>query len=89
MKEGPTLFADLFLKDDSGVPVICRIAPTERWSKWGQRTKTAAGFEPLGRNALERLQEGDVLLVRGSKIPGFPMITVLRLKCLNREVDLS
>jgi DNA polymerase III alpha subunit len=88
-KDGPTLFADFFLKDDTGVPVIVRVPPVERYAKWGAREKQCAGFEPLGRNALERLQEGDVVLVRGNRIPNFPMIQVLRMKCLNREVDLS
>lgn len=88
-KDGPTLFADFFLKDDTGVPVIVRVPPVERYNKWGAREKQCAGFEPLGRNALERLQEDDVILVRGNRIPNFPMIQALRMKCLNREVDLS
>lgn len=89
LKKGPTLFADLFLKDDTGVPVICRIPPIERWSKWGAREQQSAGYEPLGRLALERLQEDDVLLVRGQRVPNFPMIQVLRIKCLNRPEALA
>jgi len=88
-KEGPTLFADFFLKDDTGVPVIARIPPVERWSRWGTREKQSAGYESLGRAALEQLQEDDVVLIRGSRIPNFPMIQVLRMKCLSRpEVAL-
>jgi DNA polymerase III alpha subunit len=71
---GQTLFADIFLRDDTGVPITLRIDRFE--------------YEPLGRLALERLQVGDVLLVRGKKIPGYSMIKALRVKCLNREVDL-
>jgi len=73
---GQTLFADFFLKDDTGIPIICRI----------DRFK----YEPLGRVAMERLvAEQDVLLVRGRKIPGFGMIKVERVKVLNREEALS
>lgn len=89
LKTGPTLFADFVLGDDTGIPVICRIPPVERFARWGAKEKQSAGFEQLGRAALERLHDGDVVLVRGSKIPNFPMITVLRMKCLNREVDLN
>jgi DNA polymerase III alpha subunit len=73
---GQTLFTDLFLKDDTGIPIICRI----------DRFK----YEPLGRVAMERLlAEEDVLLVRGRKIPGFGMIKVERIKVLNRQELLS
>lgn len=69
---GPTTFVDLVLKDDTGIPVTCRI---DRWN-----------FEPLGRLAMERLfAEQDVVLVRGDKISGFGMIKVERIKVLNRE----
>lgn len=89
LKTGPTLFADFVLGDDTGIPMICRIPTAERYAKWGAKEKQSAGFETLGRAALERLRDGDVVLVRGSKIPNFPMIQVLRMKCLNREVDLN
>lgn len=73
---GQTLFADFFLKDDTGIPIICRI----------DRFK----YEPLGRIAMERLvAEQDVLLVRGRKIPNFAMIKVERVKVLNREEPLN
>ena len=73
---GQTLFADFFLKDDTGIPIICRI---DRWK-----------FEPLGRIAMERLvAEQDVLLVRGKKIPNFGMIKVERVKVLNRQEPLQ
>lgn len=74
--KGPALFADLFLKDDTGGPVICRI---DRWD-----------YEPLGRVAMERLLVGeDVLLVRGRKIPNFNMVKVDRIKVLNRKEALN
>jgi DNA-directed DNA polymerase III PolC len=73
---GQTLFVDFFLKDDTGIPIICRI---DRWK-----------YEPMGRVALERLvAEQDVLLVRGKKIPNFGMIKVERIKVLNRQETLS
>lgn len=73
---GQTLFADFFLKDDTGIPIICRI---DRWK-----------YEPLGRIAMERLvAEQDVLLVRGKKIPNFGMIKIERIKVLNRQEALS
>lgn len=73
---GQTLFSDFFLKDDTGIPIICRV----------DRFK----YEPLGRIAMERLvAEQDVLLVRGKKIPNFGMIKVERIKVLNRQEDLS
>lgn len=69
--EAPTLFADIFATDDSGVPITLRI---DRYM-----------YEPLGRVALDVLVPNqDVLLVRGKKIPGFAMVKVIRMKCLNR-----
>ena len=74
--KGQTLFADFFMKDDTGIPIICRI---DRFR-----------YEPLGRIAMERLvAEQDVLLVRGRKIPGFGMIKVERLRVLNRQEALN
>jgi uncharacterized protein with PhoU and TrkA domain len=67
---GQTLFLDIFVTDDTGVPFTLRI---DRFS-----------YEPLGRIAAERLKEGDVLLVRGNRIPNFAMIKVKKIKCLNR-----
>jgi hypothetical protein len=61
--------------DDSGVPITLRF----------DRFK----FEPLGRLASERLEAGDVVLVRGNRIPNFAMVKVDRIKCLNREVNFN
>lgn len=69
--QGQTLFADLFVSDDHGGPVICRIGRFD--------------FERFGRRAVERLTpEQDVVLLRGKRVPGFNMIRVDRIKCLNR-----
>ena len=68
--KGNTLFADIVCKDDTGIPIICRI---DRFN-----------YEPNGRLALDHLVPGDDLLIRGHRIPGFPMIKVERVRCLNR-----
>lgn len=72
---GPSLFVDLFVADDAGVPITLRF---DRFS-----------FEPAGRLAYERLLLGDDLLIRGKRIPDFAMIKVQRIKCLNREVNFD
>lgn len=69
---GETLFLDIFVTDDTGVPLTVRI---DRFT-----------FNPLGRLAAERLEAGDVLLVRGNRIPNFNMVKTKRIKCLSREV---
>ena len=74
--DGQTLFADFFLKDDTGIPIICRI--------------NRFNYEPLGRIAMERLvADQDVLLIRGRRVPNFNMIQIERVKVLNREESLS
>ena len=66
---GQTLFADLFLSDDSGGPVTVRI---DRFN-----------YEPLGRIALSNLVVGqDVIMVRGKRIPNFNMVKAFRIRCL-------
>jgi hypothetical protein len=72
---GPTLFVDVFVNDDSGVPLTLRF---DRFA-----------FEPMGRLASERLETGDALLVRGKRIPNFAMVKVDKMKCLNREIDFD
>lgn len=72
---GPTKFADFQVTDDSGVPYILRVDRYE--------------FSPLGERMLDLISPGnDHLLVRGRKLPGFPMVKVERVKCLNRELKL-
>lgn len=73
--DGPTLFVDVFVTDDSGVPLTLRF---DRFV-----------FEPLGRLCSERLEPGDAVLVRGKRIPNFAMVKVERIKCLNREVTFD
>jgi len=72
---GPTLFVDVFVSDDSGVPLTLRF---DRFT-----------FEPAGRLASERLRPGDVLLVRGKRIPNFAMVKVEKIKCLNWELNFD
>jgi hypothetical protein len=69
---GPTIFLDVFVTDDSGVPITLRF----------DRHK----YEPAGRVAAELLEAGDALLVRGKRIPNFAMVNVTNIKCLNREI---
>ena len=72
---GPVLFVDFMLKDDSGIPIIGRI---DRFN-----------FERFGRKAADNLvADQDVLLVRGKRIPNFPMVKIERMKCLNRPEAL-
>ena len=68
---GPTAFVDLVCKDDTNIPIICRIGRFD--------------FERIGRTAIEQLvNKQDVLLMRGTRVPGFSMIRVDKIKCLNR-----
>ena len=74
--KGPSLFVDLVLRDDTGIPMICRI---DRWD-----------YDPLGKRAHEHLiVDKDVLLVRGRRVPNFQMIKVERIKCLTRPEVLN
>lgn len=73
--DGPTLFVDVFVTDDTGVPLTLRF---DRFA-----------FEPIGRLCSERLEPGDAVLVRGKRIPNFAMVKVERIRCLNREVNLD
>lgn len=70
--KGPSLFADISVVDDStSTPITLRI---DRFN-----------YEPLGRLLIERLKEGeDVLLIRGTKIRNFPMVKTTKVKCLTR-----
>lgn len=89
VKEGKTLFADFQLRDDYGVPVICRIPPYRRRNRTTREFESAE-YEPLGRVALDRLAAGkDVVLVRGKKVPNYPMLQVLRMKCLTNPEALD
>lgn len=74
-EDGQTLFLDIIVNDDTGVPCTLRIQPRD--------------WEPMGRLAAERLQDGDAIMVRGRRVPNFSMITVKRIRCLNREVNFD
>ncbi len=68
--EGQTLFLDVFVSDDSGVPITLRF----------DRFK----FKELGAPAAEKLKVGDVVMVRGYRIENFAMVKVKAIRCLNR-----
>lgn len=71
--EGQSLFVDLTCVDDTGIPVVCRIGRRE--------------YAELGPRAMEKLSNGDVLLIRGRKVPNIVMLGINRVKCLtNPEV---
>ena len=72
--QGQSLFLDVFVTDDTGVPLTVRV---DRFN-----------FEPLGQRMAEELQVGDHLMVRGRRIPNFAMLKLSRIKVLNREVVL-
>lgn len=73
--KGQTLFLDVIVSDDTGVQITLRV--------------NRFGFLPLGQILFDRLEAGDDLLVRAKRIPDFNMLTVIRVKCLNREVNLN
>lgn len=74
--KGPSMFADLFISDDTGGPVTIRI---DRFN-----------FEPLGRVALEQLViDEDIIMVRGRRIPNFNMVKADRIRCLTRPGVLA
>lgn len=68
--KGQTLFLDVFVSDDSGVPITLRF---DRFM-----------FKPLGAIAAERLKAGDVVMARGFKIQNFAMVKVKKIHCLSR-----
>lgn len=72
VKTTNTKFADLICRDDYGIDVTVRVI--------------ADAYEPFGRMALENLKIGDVVLVRGKKVPQYNIIRVSHwgIKCLNR-----
>jgi DNA polymerase III alpha subunit len=71
----PTIFLDINVTDDSGVPITLRVDPSD--------------YEAIGKVAAANLQPGDDLLVRGWKIPEFSMLKVTRMRCLNRPEALG
>lgn len=73
--EGQPLFVDLVCKDDTGVPIRCRIGRFD--------------YKKLGVKAMSNIVAGvDDILVRGRRVPGFQMIHVERIRCLNAPEKL-
>jgi len=68
---GNSLFADIRVVDDSvSTPIMLRV---DRFN-----------WEPTGRLIMERVSEGkDYLLIRGKKVPGYPMVKMTRVRCLS------
>lgn len=74
-KPGQTLFTDIWVVDDCGLPYLARIEPRD--------------FEPLGRLAAEKLEaEKDIVMIRGDRIKGYPMVKVKRMRCLTNPEAL-
>lgn len=73
---GQPLFVDLVCKDDTGVPIRCRIGRFD--------------YARLGAKAMSAIVAGeDDVLVRGRRVPGFQMIHVERIRCLNAPEKLA
>lgn len=67
----PTAFAQFRALDDSGVPVILRV---DRFD-----------YERIGKKMLDVIVPGeDVVMVRGMKLKGWPMVKVDKVRCLSR-----
>ena len=69
--EGQSLFLDIFITDDTGIPMTLRVSPRD--------------YFRIGQRAAEILQPEDVLLIRARRIPNFAMLHAKRLRLLNRE----
>lgn len=73
---GQPLFVDLVCKDDTGTPIRCRIGRFD--------------YARLGARAMASIVAGeDDVLVRGRRVPGFQMIHVERVRCLNAPEKLA
>lgn len=67
---GNTLAIDFRTQDDFGETIICRV-DRFNWKNFGQP-------------ANEALEVGDDIIVRGRRVKGFSMLSVIRMKCLNK-----
>lgn len=67
---GPTQAIDFRTQDDFGETIICRV-DRFNWKNFGEPANSA-------------LEVGDDIIVRGRRIPGFSMLNVIRMKCLNK-----
>lgn len=70
LRTGNTLFIDFRCQDDFGETMICRV---DRFN-----------WENFGNPANEALSVGDDVLIRGRRVPGFAMINVFKMMCLNK-----
>ena len=73
--KGNTLFVDFECRDDMGEKILCRVDRQD--------------WEDFGKHANDRLVVGDDLMIRGRRIPGYSMIKVIRIRCLNRPDALE
>jgi DNA polymerase III alpha subunit len=70
----PTQFIDLHVIDDSGVPFTLRINRFRFVKQTSPYNK-----EPIGPWIMQNIHVGDVVLIRGSRIPNFNMISLERI----------
>lgn len=71
-KNKQSLFLDFWIIDDSGTPILCRIDP---WR-----------FEEIGRPFYEESEVDETeVLVRGKRIPNFSMLSIIKVRILNRK----
>jgi hypothetical protein len=73
--EPPTQFIDLHVNDDTGVPITLRI------NRFRFVEANDQG-EMMGPKIMETVFPGDVILVRGWRIPNFSMISVNKIKLI-------
>lgn len=68
---GPTQSIDFMTRDDMGEVIMSRV---DRFN-----------WDNMGGPANEVLANGDVLLIRGRRVPGFKMVNVFKMMCLNKK----
>lgn len=67
---GPTMFLDLMTRDDYGETIHCRI---DRFN-----------WDNVGKPVFDAISAGDDVMVRGRRVPGYSMLNVVKLRCLNK-----
>ena len=72
LKTGQTKFVDFKVVDDSSTNYIIIRIPTYK-------------YEEYGVSIIEKAINGDVFLVRGKRVPNYPMIRVNKIKCLTNK----
>jgi hypothetical protein len=76
----PTQFIDLHCMDDSGAPITLRV---DRFRF--EKPRSAKHDEPFGPWIMQNVHVGDVVLIKGSRIPNFSLLKVNSLLVLNNE----